>query len=679
MSSLKDLTLQQLVKMYTEERGRNEQWDQHALALISNRLASVDASQIDTDSGAAIGVRAVVGNAKSPQDRLATFQSYFPEAIPYGDDNFLFANRRTGQPTLYNEPGLELGDLAEYGRETATTAAGIGAAVLAAPAATTGIGAAAPYVAGGASSAAAGAAYDQYMENIAGTVDTRTFGERLQDYTVEAGLGMLPIDKAFAPAMNFVRKAFIDPSKEVVRNVVAKYDIRPTAGTIGGGFLQSAEAASQRIGAAMDNFQLAADEMYEGIEGMIAKLFDTVGGPISKIESGRMVVDRGQGFIETFNKESDILYAELDKFVPPNTEVVADNLRLAAEGMLGMDALGETIEPALARKISNVISPDPNQPYTTTTYATLARMRSQIGEAIGNSESVAPGNIRLGEQRALYRAITEDLKAIAEMQGGEALDVWNRANDFYRAGRQTIDKVIVPLMTQRGGGEYLAPQAVQERLARLVSRDPDALRQLQTQGVLSGEDMGQVGAGILENVAQGTPGSRAVIEDRLSPARIPQQTSDAVLNPESRDILFNSTTNEILDDLRTLGAAIKGTDELVNRSGTANTTAFGGALAASGGVLTTAMQGEPITAIGVASAGFLSGVVLPYVASKGLQSKPFLNWLTKGIESGTGPEWRRAGARMAAKEGLMNLYDAIIEAETGNTGDQQDRGLLLEG
>ena len=78
-------------------------------------------------------------------------------------------------------------------------------------------------------------------------------------------------------------------------------------------------------------------------------------------------------------------------------------------------------------------------------------------------------------------------------------------------------------------------------------------------------------------------------------------------------------------------------------------------------------------------AAVLSTYVLPYLGSKGLQSRPFINWVTKGAEQGTGPEWVRAGARMAAKEGLMELYDAVIEFESGNTGaDAETRGMLFE-
>ena len=97
--------------------------------------ANFQDNQIDKKSGAGLGTRAIVGNAKNPQDRLASMRSHYPEAQPYGEDNFLYYDRKDGRPTLYNPPGMmpELGDIAEYGRVGAEITAGVGASILAAP------------------------------------------------------------------------------------------------------------------------------------------------------------------------------------------------------------------------------------------------------------------------------------------------------------------------------------------------------------------------------------------------------------------------------------------------------------------------------------------------------------------------------------------------------------------
>lgn len=671
------ITLNEAVRLYDSEIGQNPEVDKIRLGYIQQQMqANPDA--INEARGASYGIRAVVGGTRQ-EDKLATLQKSYPEAIPYGKDgdNFLAVNRRDGQPFLYNSPGPDLGDALEYGREITSAGAGIAAASAVAPLALTGAGAAVPYIAGGLASAAGGALYDKGLEYLGDGVDTRTMGEQAEDFVVEGALGMLPIDKVAAPALNFVRKFVTGPSQEAVRKVIQKYDIRPTAGTVGNGMLQSMEAGTQRVGAAIENFKTAAEEMYAGIEKVIATGYDSMGGSITKLTAGENAVNKGQKFITTFRAEADELYKAVDEFIPGDTAIVPDSLYNTASAMLGKDALGELFEPNLARKIFETINGDGATAYVTTTYASLAQIRSQIGEQIAAKEVVGPGNVGLGNAKKLYAAITQDMKAIAQGQGDEAFEAWNRANDFYRAGSKAIDDVIIPNMTTKGGSEWLGGESVMDRFGKLISKDPKKLAEAKTSGVFNDDDMAELGAGVLQDLGRGTPGSVQVINDTLSPTRIGAQLSSKVINPESKDILFGKTTNEILDDLRVLGGQLKETDQLVNRSGTGNANAFGAGLGVMGAAVGQLATGDIATAAALGSSAFLGGVVMPYLTSKGLQSKPFVNWVTQGVKSGTGPEWIRAGARMANKEGLMNLYEAIVEADEGNTGvDDETRGML---
>lgn len=661
------MNLNQLIKMYDEQKGKNPDWDRDTLSAIQAGMSQFNEGQINQDRGASAGVRAQVGAAQSPEDRLATMRNFYPEAIPYGEDNFLAINRRNDQPFLYNPPGMDLGDIPEYGRDIVTTGAGIGGAMLAAPAVATGAGAPAPVIAGGLASAGAGLMYDQGMEYLGDTVDTRTLGEQIEDYSVEAVLGMLPVDKLGAPISNFMRKFVTGPAQEAVREVVEKYGIEATAGTVGNGLLQSLEAGSQRMGAAMGNFQKSADEMYAGIQTMIDNMFEGMGGPVSSITAGRNAIDKGKGFITTFREEADNMYKLVDERIGPDEVIMPMNLRSTAGGMIGVDALGELFEPQLARKIIGAL--EDGGPVS---YASLAQIRSTLGEQIGARESVGPGNIGLGQAKKLYEAITLDMQELAKSQGDEAYAAWTAANDFYRAGSKTIDEVITPTMTTNSGKEWLPPEEVSNKIASLAKRDPDGLARMQTSGVMSEADMGTAGAGILEDVGKAKEGSAAEIAERLSPSRIPTQTSSNVIHEESKDVLFNMTSREIFEDLRVLGGALKETDQLVNYSNTGAQNLLTGSL----GAVSAGIVGGDASQIAAAALGT---VVLPYLGSKGLQSKPFINWVTKGSKSGTGPEWVRAGARMAAKEGLLELYDAVIEFESGNTGaTEETRGMLFE-
>ena len=673
------MRLIELVEQYDSQLGQDPAKDAIRLGAIQ-RLMQENPGAIDESRGASYGLRALVGGTRQ-EDKLATLQRSYPEAVPYGPDgdNYLAVNRRDGQPFLYNNTGFDLGDALEYGREVTSGLAGVGAAMATAPLALTGAGAPAPYVAGGLASAGAGLAYDKGMEYLYDGVDTRTIGEQFEDFAMEGVLGMLPVDKAAAPALDIVRKFVTGPSQEAVRKVIQKYDIRPTAGTVGNGILQSMEAGTQRVGAAIENFKTAAEEMYGGIEKVIEAGFDSMGGRITRLTAGENAVNKGQKFITTFRSEADELYKAVDKFIPGDTAIVPDSLYNTAGAMLGKDALGELFEPNLARQIFDTINGDGATAYVTTTYASLAQIRSQIGEQIAAKEVVGPGNVGLGNAKKLYAAITEDMKSIAQNQGDEAFEAWNRANDFYRAGSKAIDDVIIPNMTTKGGSEWLGGESVMDRFAKLISKDPKKLAETKTSGVFDDEDMAELGAGVLQDLGRGTPGSVQVINDTLSPTRMTTQLGTGVMHKESTDILFGKTTNEILDDLRVLGAQLKETDQLVNRSGTGNANAFGAGLGVMGAAVGQLATGDIATAAALGTSAFLGGVVMPYLTSKGLQSKPFVNWVAQGAKSGTGKEWVRAGARMASKEGLMNLYEGIVESVEGNTGvDDKTRGLLTE-
>jgi|TARA_R110000822_G_scaffold149247_1_gene288316 hypothetical protein len=618
-------------------------------AMRNNLETASRGDNIDTQRGASLGVRAQVGNARTPEDKLATMRGTHPEAIPYKDDNFLANNPTTGQPFLYNPEGLDSGDVAEYGREVVSGLAGVGSAVAVAPAALTG---AAPYVAGGFGAATAGALYDSAMNNM-GTVDPRTIGERVEEFGVEAVLGMVPYDKIAAPAQNAFRKLVTGPAQEKIKNVVAKYDIKATAGTVGNGLLKSLEAGSQRVGAAMDNFKNAADDMYEGIDTVIDGFFTSMGGKTSQTDAGRMLVDRGQSFISTFRNESNSLYGLVDDFISPDSLVLPSNLKAAAKDLMFESKLGKLFQKDLAGQIVETIDAD-----GAVRYSELAQIRTALGEMMSSQQGVGPSDIGTRKAGQLYEAITLDMKEMASKAGDEAILAWDTANDFYRAGSTTIDDVINPLMTAKNGKEWLSADDVMNKFKRMVSGDPDSLKRLDASGVVDADDMSKAGAGMLDDLGQGTPGSVEVLEDRLSPGRIPAQTSTKVIHEESKDLLFTRTSKEIFEDLQTLGAAVKETDSLVNRSGTANTAAILGTLTAAGAAVA---GGDTAQMASV----FLGSVVLPYLGSKGLQSRPFINWVVKGSKSGTGKEWLRAGARMAAKEGLMSLYTGITDSIPG--------------
>ena len=165
-------------------------------------------ASIDTKKGAPANVRASVSAAQKPEDRLATLQNFYPDAVPvevfdpengaakFGRGNFVYTDPETNQLTLFDEdlrlfgmpiPGLR--DLVDVGPEIAETVGAIGGAIgggiAGAPGGPAGITAGA--IAGeGLGSATAREAYIGILDFFGETEDARTGSERLADYGTTA-------------------------------------------------------------------------------------------------------------------------------------------------------------------------------------------------------------------------------------------------------------------------------------------------------------------------------------------------------------------------------------------------------------------------------------------------------------------------------------------------------------
>ena len=637
-----------------QARGETQKAAALAQKLYQNFPQLNPGDSMNTSRGADVATRAVVaGSSGRPEDRLASIRGRYPEAMPYGDDNFSFIDRNTQQPTLFNPPGLDVGDIAEQGRMAANVIGGIGGGILSAPAAVAS-GPFAPAV--GAAGVAAGATgagylYDQGMEYLAGSADSRSVDDQITDYGVEMGLNMIPFEKAVAPVSGALRMALRN-GDQAIRDVVNKYSIQPTAGTVGGKFLQMAEASSQKIDTAVGSFQEAADRMFEGIRGVIGQFNDSLGGPIESIDAGRLVLQRAEDFFGRFRATRDAAYEEVDKLVPAGAKVGTANTNEYIESMLARFA----DSPALDRILTSKTLRDLQELGQFESYEALKNFRTKIGRMLSDKNSVGIDGLDQKEMTDLYRALSDDMMAGAGSFGEEAAAAAVRASEINAAGMKVQEEIIYPLMTSGKGGQYVEPLEVMRRLRGYAANAPDKLRRTLEEGVLSPDDMGRVGAGLLEDLGMATPGAQNVAGDALSPSRILTQTAENKIHAESRDLLFNKTAQEVMTDLRTLSRGVADVEQYVNRSNTATQ-----GLGTMGGLAGIASVGavDPVALAG----GVIAGRVLPYVMSKGIQSQAFTDWLRKAPTQGSEQQfktWVRNGARVASAEGLRNVYDGIV-------------------
>lgn len=613
--------------------------------------ANVQNNRIDKKSGAGLGTRAIVGNAKNRADRLASMRNHYPEAQPYGEDNFAFYNRDDGTPTLYNPPGLmpELGDIAEYGRVGTEIAAGVGAGLLFSP--TSPVGAVA---AAGTAATAAGAVYDQAINQFGGE-DSRDLGKLASDTAIEFGLNMIPFDKGLGAAKDaispWLRKKMTNANKAVIA-VANKYNINATAGVLGNRFMQQIDAASQKVLGGVDTWQKSAADMMEGVGRMIDDFHVSLGGKSNPEAAGQQLINKAKTYVDNFQRTSEDMYKAVDNLIPAGARVPALKTRDFLAAYRDRFANDPKIAKILRDPKMGALADAAETMGQNMDYKTIRSLRTLVGGKIKDRETI--GDMSQGDLKKLYAALTDDMFDGAADFGEEAFKAATDANDFYRAGSLVIEEVVEPNFMV--AGKWATAKTAFDAIKKQVN-DPEKLRNIQASGVLEEGDFNQVGSAILEGVGEATKAGQNVAGDRLSPSRIIAQTDKSVIPAGSQDILFNGSAKEIMTDMRVFGEAVQGVDGLVNRSNTANQLGVQATMLAS-------VATEPVTAIGT----FVAGVAIPYLTAKGMASQWLKNWMRNAPQEGgkkAVAQWRKDGARLAAAQGATPFFQAVLDSSDG--------------
>ena len=655
-----ELTRTELLSAIDNARAAN---DMEAVARIMKVLpdpASSQSGSIDKKSGAGLGTRAIVGNAKNPADRLASMRNHYPEAQPYGEDNFAFYNRDDGRPTLYNPPGMmpELGDFAEYGRVGAEIAAGVGAGIMAAP--TTPVG---QVAAAGTAATAAGALYDQAINQLGGE-DSRDLGKLASDTAIEFAVNMIPFDKGLGAAKDFISPRFrsmMTNANKAVIDVANKYDINATAGVLGNRFMQGVDAATQKVLGGVDAWEESASKMMEGVGRMIDDFHFSLGGKSNPEAAGQQLVNQAKKYADNFQTTSEDLYEQVDKFIPENARVPAlktrDFLAAYRDRFANDPEISKIFRDPKIGALADVTA-DMDYARQNMDYTTIRSLRTMIGGKIKDRDTI--GDLSQGDLKQLYAALTDDLFEGAADFGEEALKAMTDANDFYRAGSVVMEDVVEKhFMTT---GKWASPSEAFNSIKKVVN-DPEKLRRIQASGVLEEGDFNQVGSAILDDVGLATKGNQNATADRLSPGRIIAQTDNSVIPAGSQDILLTGTAKEIMQDMRVFAEGVKGVDGLVNNSNTSNILPVSQLLGAGAGLMA-----EPITALTT----IVGGVALPYLTSKGMASQWLKDWMRNAPKEGGKKalaQWKKDGARLAAAQSATPFFQAILDMSNSNNTD----------
>jgi hypothetical protein len=626
-----------------------------AVQTLLSSGPSID-KQIDRKTGAPVAVREAVGNAPV-QDRLGTIRRYYPDAVPYEGDNFVFRDPENNRLKLYNEDNPHLlgiplptpGDIASVGREIAVgaggTLGGMAAAVGALP--TAGLGAAAGPVMVGAGAATGGALYDA-MRGLRGMPDSRTLPERLAgtatDFAgnavgqkvAEAVPGM--VKAAIKGSVN--RLAGVDPTQ--LADDFSRLGVQPTAGQVTGNrILQGTEQAASRLPTGAQTMYLAAKQQIDTLGTKLEDLASGAGAGRSDADAGRALQRGVQGFTDRFKETAGKLYDAVDDFVAPDTKIAYKNIKSTLQGQAAEFAetprLGQIVQAPQARAYLSALEGDARDVFIANyrgpaesaakafddglaegrlPYQAMKALRSVIGKKLADPMLV--DDMPRADLKQMYGSLTDDMRSA--MPTKEAQAAFDRANNYYSAGLDRIETTL-----QKVTDANYPERAFQ--FAMSGAKDGGS-KLWQLRRSLTPDEWGMVSSRVMRDLGTATPGTQSAQGDLFSPATF--LTNWNKLDPQAKAALFGGGNNTDLipnlDRLARVSGAIKDSAAMANPSGTAGQSAFmnvllGGSSGAGAGY---ALNGEE-----GAKTGAAVGVVAPYAAAKLLTSPRFVDWLVR--------------------------------------------------
>jgi hypothetical protein len=625
---------------------------------------------IDRRTGAPGRVRNLVGGARGP-DRLNTLRQFYPDAEPYGNDNFVFTDPGTGRLTLYNPKGLDAGDLPSITPELAEMAGGVIGGALAVPPAVLG----APAT-GGASTllvpagiglgAAAGSDIEQMIAQFMGRVDTRSLPRKALDNAITAGVnaaGQRVADVAIQGVNKLVgppiRRLFTHSRPQDLLAAYERQGVDPMAGAVSGSRpVQIAEHALSYTPGGSAPMQAATERTVGQVGQAAGRLASSVGGQETPQIVGGMLRNGADAAAQRFVKQREGLDAALETVIGRDTATPVNAVSTLLRQLKGDLKLAPRSRQAdLSRAIQELEAIQADAGQAGIPFGTLRQIRTRIGRDLDRPDI---SGYRPGEQGAMarvYGALTEDVKNAAAAAGPAAQKAL-ALHDRYVRYQRTINLPILDELAKQKFDEKIFNWALQggreggTRLLRLRYN-------MRTQAGEGTWD--EMVSSVLTRMGQAKPGQQGVPVDLLGPGDTFSPgtflTNFASLSPEAKSALFGGkryqALREGLDDLVKISASLKDAEKMANTSGTARGLLFTTLGLTAGQVMTGNVGG---------AAGTIAGaVVAPYVAARLITNPRFVRWLAVTRMLGNDPNsiTRHLGRLVAIAEAEPEIRDDV--------------------
>jgi hypothetical protein len=643
--------------------------------------------------GAPPGVRAAVGAATNEIDRLKTLQRFYPDAEPYGDDNFVITDPGTKRRRLYNEENTKIfgipiptaGDIASVGPEIAEAiGAGMGAAVgvLGAPFG-------GPILGAGAGGATARTLYEAAARQGLGTTESQsplaiglnTTGS-IASNAAGQGFGGL-LEKyglpAFEASSRYIGGKLGDAGREVSA-AARRLGVPLTAGVATQNpMIESVEAGLSQMPFGRTPVVNRAEEMFAKLQEKASDIARQLSGgkaPLTEAgHIGEFLKGAAKDASVRFLKQREALDDAFVNRIGQDTAIPIDNLlKLRQEWgqRIARAPKSETANYGKALETLDALIEDAGQSGMLP-LDLLRKTRTGLFADIHNPQATTAGWTDSSTRNAekILNAVRSDIYDAAESFGPDvkqALKLHDRYVRFNRAVNLPVLEQIEKNQLDERVLNY-AMQATNEGSARLTALKRN----------LKPEEWDTVAGSVFQRLGTPLKGQREGLElgaevNQFSPATFISNWAN-LSNSAKKTLFAGSRYKEIqpyIDDLVKVSQGIKSNTKIKNFSNTANAQGVAGAILGLTG-FGAGYNSEEGFNVGASVAPTIGAALATRSLGRLIESKPFLDWATRtvSIVADNPNAWPKQLSRVLAiaeleptlKPEVYDYYQSMIDAQ----------------
>jgi hypothetical protein len=287
-----------------------------------------------------------------------------------------------------------------------------------------------------------------------------------------------------------------------------------------------------------------------------------LGPSTTQQEAGTALQRDATGWLNDWNKASQIAWNKVGMYMPPTAPVGTSNTqaivtKLASE-MGDAPELASVLNNTKFNQIKDALDASGTGSGGTLSYRTMSSFLSDIGQRIGDPGIAS--DIPTGKLKALYGGILSDIQGA--MPKGAATDAFNTARDITRGGHNFVENYVSNII-----GSPKSPIRPEDAAAFALSGAPSGgtrLDALRAGGLGQGVD--NIAAWKLRDMALANPGRQGPAGATISPSTFLTEANK--MSPEAARALFPPNVASNLADLRTVAGNMKSTEAMANTSKT---------------------------------------------------------------------------------------------------------------